>query len=53
MDFPLIEALENWIPIFDITLKRMLSKSLNLDVLFMKPKESRYVPGRKQETFQG
>ena len=30
---------------FDIILKRTLSKSLNLDLLFMKPKESRYVQG--------
>jgi hypothetical protein len=31
-------------PMLDVTLKRTLSKSLNLDLLFMKPKESRYVP---------
>ena len=35
----------NGIQMFDIILKRTLSKSLNLYVLFMKPKESRYVPG--------
>ena len=43
---PPVRALNaNWIPMFDIALKRTLSKSLNLDVLFMKTKESGYDPG--------
>ena len=43
---PPVQALNtNWIPMFDIALKRTLSKSLNLDVLFMKTKESEYDPG--------